>query len=242
MPYDNLMSNTAMTTPTPLSQTRNRPRFLTNQRIPRMPRPPAAANVANRLPAGVLARAQQINQQRMTQMPAMTNMPTNMIAPRLTRPVINNQQSQSMAPVESVPTNPITGQQMSPEDYQAQFGNINSNNNTNMLTPGLGKPYIPNSNYSYGLMAPPSMQPLTNTLTGQPTDSNQTNQLNYIHSLPMESMASYTNPLTGQPMTQEEYQQMLNQQMLAPGYSSNQLMPQQQIAGVQAVATQPRIF
>ena len=226
MAYNNLMSSTAMTTPTPLSRPRNTRPAMSNQRIPRAPRPAAVKNVANMLPAGVLARAQQIRQQRMTQMPAMTNMPTNMIAPRLTRPVINNQQSQSMAPVESVPTNPITGQQMSPEDYQAQFG----------------KPYIPNSNYFYSLMAPPTLQNSYNPVTGQPADPTQTNQLNYIHSLPMESPTTYTNPLTGQPMTQEEYQQMLNQQMLAPGYSSNQLMPQQQIAGVQAITSQPRIF
>jgi hypothetical protein len=228
MPYNNLMSSTAMTTPTPLNRPRNTRPAMSNQRIPRMPRPPAAKNVANMLPASVLARAQQLNQQRMTQMPAMTNMPTNMLAPQMNKPAAPQLQSQSLAPVESVPTNPITGQQMSPEAYQAQFGTIT--------------PPANNINYAYSLMAPPSFSNTTNPLTGQPADPTQTNQLNYMHSLPMESFTSYTNPLTGQPMTQEEYQQMLNQQMLAPGYSSNQLMPQQQIAGVQAISTQPRIF
>lgn len=212
-----------MTTPTPLGQTRNRPRLLTNQRMPR-----SSMNVVNRIPSGVLARAQQIKQQRMTQMSGTTNLPSTMLSPQMNKSAVPQLQSQSMAPVESVPTNPITGQLMSPEAYQAQFGTITAPNN--------------NINYSYSLMAPPSLGNNVNPITGQSSNTTQTNQLNYLHSLPMETMSTYVNPLTGQSMTEEEYQQMLNQQMLAPGYSSNQLMPQQQIAGTQAVATQPRIF
>jgi hypothetical protein len=155
MSYNNLMSNTAMTTPTPLNRPRNTRPQMSNQRIPRVP---INNNLTNTLPPAVLAQARKIAQPSLQQ-----SMPANILAPQ-------------MPQMNQLPMMPQTG------------------------------------------MA----QPMTNQALAP-------------------AAQPFINPITGQEMTEEEYQQMFGQ-MMPPGMSSNQLMPQPQQTGLQSVATQPRIF
>ena len=137
MPYDNLMSNTAMTTPTPLSQSSRKPPAMSNQR---MPRQPMNTNMPRGLPPSVLAQAQQLSPQRQPRPANIPTLPSGMVPPQLPQIPRNNQMSMaqqanmvpqaSLAPVQQPLINPITGQEMTEEEYQQMFGQ--------MMPPGMG--------------------------------------------------------------------------------------------------------
>lgn len=129
------MSNTAMTTPTPLNQPRSTRPAVSNQR---MPRATMNANLQQALPPAVLAQARKISQSQ----PSSVNMPTlpsGMIPPQMPQISRNNQMSMaqqanmmpqaSLAPVQQPLINPITGQEMTEEEYQQMFGQ--------MMPPGM---------------------------------------------------------------------------------------------------------